>query len=169
MAQTNQPKKSRSSLNGVWVSDVLNVCRALSHCESTILPPHCDTPAPEPFFTEPKIRYRHPPPPPVSWSLGPRWGKMQPKRGPLMNRGESSTQDQLAKWLVCMCVADDDDDDFGSRAGAHPRHSVLHHPAPPDRDPGVCPPQHVYLEWLPSELWKIQLLPVQAAAIKHIR
>lgn len=24
--------------------------------------------------------------------------------------------------------------------------------APPDRDPGVCPPQHVYLEWMPSEL-----------------
>lgn len=24
-------------------------------------------------------------------------------------------------------------------------------PAPPDQDLGVCPPQHVYLEWLPSE------------------
>lgn len=58
-----------------------------------------------------------------------------------MNSGDNSTPDHLAKWLAPPAAARVH---IGTRA--HPRQSVVPSPALPDRDPGVCPPQRVYLE-----------------------
>lgn len=90
----------------------------------------------------------------------------------LMNRGEGCKlqQDQLAEGPEQPDAACADDGDLVRGQGlTHVPVCPPTRPVIPHRDSGVCPLQHVYIALLPIESWRIQLLPLQAVAIKQAR